>query len=322
MRASAKPFLTVLPLACLAVPGAASAQPTVAVAPALALERSQVCREATGSLDDFVGYAAGHGWTELRRAPGNPATGRSPEFWFERDGVQLYLQQYNAAQADCSIGALMPEGTPWADVLAAATTAFGRAPDDTSGSYARWVGLGNRSVTLRLTGHFFSADIYPVRPTIQAAQSSGRDSEEASTAPSSAAAEIATAATACAAAAATRNVDAGAIRSAGWGSMSERGGVRVFSRDGSNVRIFVAPAGQCVVDAYGERRNSFDAIRDAIRAALTARFGAEAAMGEAIGSPGAFSRGQGYTVGNRIGVLSSEQRDGGLSIRFTVMSFR
>lgn len=321
MRASAKLLLAAAPLALLAVPGALSAQPTVPVDPAVAVERTHICRETTGNLDEVVRYAAGHGWTELRREPGNEATGRSPEFEFERDHVRLFLVRFNYARAECSVSSLVPETAGWTEVLAAATAGFGRAPNETSGTYARWIGLDGYDITVRLTGNYFSTSIRPARPAPGAAATEPV-STEASTAPSSSPAEIAAAATACITAAASRNVDAAAIRNAGWGSVSERGGIRVFSRDGSNIRIFVAPAGQCVVDAYGERRDSFDAIRDAINAALTARFGSEATMSTAMGSPAAFSRGQGFAVGNRIGVLSSEQRDGGLSIRFTVMSMR
>jgi hypothetical protein len=289
------------------------------VDPALAIQRAMTCREAPLVLDDARAYVLAQGWPLLPRRP-TLVPSREIFYMFERDRVTLTVRPFNAQFSQCQTNARLEETTVWTDLLAVIVTALGRAPDSTQGTEARWVNVNGRTVEVNLVQRaWFNVKFMPAgaEPTPDP-----RALTAASTAPSSSPAEIALAATACITATASRNIDAGAIRSAGWGSMSERSGVRVFSRDGSNIRIFAAPAGQCVVDGYGERRDSFDAIRDAIRAALTARFGADAAMSTATGSPGAFSRGQGFNVGNRIGVLSSEQRDGGLSIRFTVMSMR
>jgi hypothetical protein len=79
-------------------------------------------------------------------------------------------------------------------------------------------------------------------------------------------------------------------------------------------------AGMCVVDAYGEGADSFDAIAAAINAGLTARFGRDVSLARAVGDESSFSRGQGFTIGNRLSVLSSERRPDGLSIRVTAMA--
>jgi hypothetical protein len=119
-------------------------------------------------------------------------------------------------------------------------------------------------------------------------------------------------------------IEPAAIARSGWPRAQARGGAAEHIRDGSHVRIITNSIGrgQCIVDGYGERMDGFDAIRDAIGRQLAARFGAAAKLGAATGADKDFSRGQGFSVGNRIGVLSSERRQDGLSIRFTAMSFR
>lgn len=146
----------------------------------------------------------------------------------------------------------------------------------------------------------------------------------AQTRPTSSASEIGAAASACMAAVSDKGIDASALPSAGWPLLDTLGEVRVHSRDGSNVRILTTGLGgaQCIVDAYGERMDAFDSIRDAVRTALKARFRSGVKLAAARGSDSDFSRGQGFLAGNRIGVLSSERRTDGLSIRFTVMSLR
>lgn len=148
--------------------------------------------------------------------------------------------------------------------------------------------------------------------------------EPAAMRPTSPAAEIAAAAGACMAALGPRGIDSGAMEREGWPLAQMTGEARIHSRDGSNVLVIttVMGGGQCIVDAYGERMDGFDAIRDAIRTRLKARFGGKAKLGAATGAEGDFSRGQGFLVGKRIGVLSSERRADGLSVRFTTMSLR
>ena len=78
--------------------------------------------------------------------------------------------------------------------------------------------------------------------------------------------------------------------------------------------------GMCIVEAYGEASDSFDAISAAINNQLTARFGRQVALARSVGDGSSFSRGQGFTIGNRVSVLSSERRPDGLSIRVTAMA--
>lgn len=147
---------------------------------------------------------------------------------------------------------------------------------------------------------------------------------QVATQPASPAAEIADAAGACMAALGPRGIDSAAMGREGWPLAQMTGEARIHSRDGSNARVITTAmgGGQCIVDAYGERMDGFDAIRDAIRTRLKARFGGKAKLGSATGAEGDFSRGQGFLVGKRIGVLSSERRADGLSVRFTAMSLR
>ncbi|HEX8192376.1 MAG TPA: hypothetical protein VF552_05700 [Allosphingosinicella sp.] len=139
----------------------------------------------------------------------------------------------------------------------------------------------------------------------------------ASARPSSPPQEIAAGAVACIEALGGETANRAAIEAAGW--RADRSG---FVRAGSNVRIVLVPmgGGMCVVDAYGERADSFEAIAQAVQSQLTARFGREVAPAGGRGDESTFSRGQGFTIGNRISVVSSERRPDGLSIRVTAMS--
>lgn len=135
--------------------------------------------------------------------------------------------------------------------------------------------------------------------------------------PSSPPEEIAAGAVACVEALGGERADRAAIEAAGW--RAEGSG---FVRSGSNVRIVLVPmgAGMCVVDAYGERADSFDAIAEAVKRRLTARFGRDVATAMATGNESSASRGQGFTIGNRMSIVSSERRPDGLSIRVTAMA--
>ena len=285
------------------------------VDPALAIQRSLACRDAPLAIEEARRYLVEHGWPDVTRPP---LAGPNTSYQFDRDGVWLVVRPFNAALAQCQINAKVSGKTVWADLLPLLTAAFGRAPDSTENNRARWDGVAGRKVEVSLVDRRWFNVVY--KPANAEPTPDPTALTAASTAPSAGADEIAAAATACFGAVGGRGIDAAAIRSAGWDKASERGGTRIFSRDGSNVRIFAARGGQCVVDAYGQRRDSFDAIRDAVRGRLSQRFGGKLALGSATGHARSPSRGQGFTVGKRIGVLSSEQRDDGLSIRFTVMT--
>ena len=142
----------------------------------------------------------------------------------------------------------------------------------------------------------------------------------ASARPSSPPEEIAAGAVACVEALRGGSPDRARIEAAGW--REDKGGEPGLARSGSNVRIFIVPmgAGMCVVDAYGERADSFEAIAEAVKSQLTARFGREVATAMATGNESSASRGQGFTIGNRMSIVSSERRPDGLSIRVTAMA--
>jgi hypothetical protein len=295
----------------------AAAEPLPPVDAALAIERSLVCRRAPFAIEEARAYLAAQGWPDVTRPPMTSAGNTS--YQFERDRIWLVIHPFNASLATCQTNARIAETTNWPDLLARVTVAFGSPPDTTGNNRAQWHNVGGRKIEVSLIERRWFNIVY--QPANAEPTPDPTALTAASSAPSATADEIAAAASACMAAVDGRNVDASVLRNGGWRNESERGGVRILSREGSNVRIFAARS-QCVVDAYGQRRNSFDAIRDAIQARLTAQFGAQATMGESLGEASSPSRGQGFMVGNRIGVLSSEQRDAGLSIRFTVMSIR
>ena len=138
------------------------------------------------------------------------------------------------------------------------------------------------------------------------------------TAPASPA-DFAAGAEACIAALQPGSVDAAALRQAGWATVrsgeTPMGHVDVFGRSDNHVQLFVSAMGHCVVDGMAGA-DQYNAVRDAIRDQLAARFGSEFSLTSAVGTVG-----QGYSVGDRIGALSSQPRDGGLNLRFTSMRF-
>ena len=133
------------------------------------------------------------------------------------------------------------------------------------------------------------------------------------------AADFAAAAEACIAALQPGAVDGAALRQGGWAVVrsgeTPAGHVDVFGRSDSRVQIFASGMGHCVVDGMAGA-DQYDVVRDAIRDRLAARFGSEFSLTSAVGTVG-----QGYSVGDRIGALSSQPRDGGLNLRFTSMRF-
>lgn len=328
-------------LALLAAPAALPAQRRAEpVDLATLVAASRTCREGPADAGEAARHIRSQGWQPSDG--GLPANLRAmlPIPMFEREQILLILiEPAMGGPGECEVVASVRSAPAWPDIVAALTADFGRPPESSSESQAHWM-LDQRSADANIdrgTVHVaFSlgaaqpraAPASPPAPAPDTSPAQAKPSampepvtEAPAPAPAPAAAtapagDIAAAATLCVAAFNGSRVDTGAIERAGWTGAGGR-----YSHAGGNVAIF-ATRTQCVVDAYGERTDSFDAIRDAIRAGLTARFGAQAALGEALGAEGDFSRGQGFTVGSRIGVLSSEQRDTGLSIRFTVMSFR
>jgi hypothetical protein len=133
------------------------------------------------------------------------------------------------------------------------------------------------------------------------------------------AADFAAGAEACMAALQPGAVDGAALRQAGWSVVrsgeTPMGHVDIFGRSDSRVQIYASSRGHCVVDGLAGA-DQFDAVRDAIRDRLASRFGSEFSLTSAVGTVG-----QGYSVGDRIGALSSQVRPQGLNLRFTTMRF-
>ena len=311
--------------ALLAAPAALPAQRRAdPVDLATLVAASRTCREGPADAGEAARQIRSQGW---RPSDGGlPANLRAmlPIPMFERERVLLILvAPAMGGPGECEVVALLRGAPAWPDIVAALTAEFGRPPESVTESPAHWM-LDARAADANIDrGHAHVAfSIAAPRPRAAPASPPAEAKPAAVPEPVAAAAatapagDIAAAATLCMAAFDGSRVDTAAIGRAGWTSGSDG-----YSRPGGNVHIF-ANARQCVVDAYGETSGSFDSIRDAIRAQLSARFGAEAALGEALGAEGDFSRGQGFTVGGRIGILSSERRPNGLSIRFTAMALR
>jgi hypothetical protein len=209
-------------------------------------------------------------------------------------------------------------GTPaWSDLRSAITATLGRDPESGGADGAIWA-LPDHRIEARLEGNRLTVIFTPTGYNPFAISPVAARALEAPAMSPAPATDIAAAAVACVAAADAGHPIPVALIEQGWAMASDRPGR--FSREGSNATIF-SLGSQCVVDAYGERADAYDEIRDAIRAALVARFGSGVRSPSSSGHAGDFSRGQGFLIGHRMGILSSETRTNGLSIRFTVMSF-
>lgn len=101
------------------------------------------------------------------------------------------------------------------------------------------------------------------------------------------------------------------------------GNVDHYRRTGTSVRLFVtfgvSDSRQCVVDGYGTAPDQSSAIEKAIEPLLVADFGNMAKAANSTGAEAPFSQGQDFMVRNVMGVLSSEKKPAGLSIRFSSM---
>ena len=133
------------------------------------------------------------------------------------------------------------------------------------------------------------------------------------------AADFATGAVACAGALGPASLDTAGLKRDGWTVDQTRGAFGSYRRTGVGVRLIMSGggggSGQCVVDGWASDAGQFAAIRDAIAAALTTRFGAAPTM---PAPPTPF--GQAFVVGrDLILILSLDRRPAGASIRITGM---
>jgi hypothetical protein len=312
-------------LALLAAPAALAAQPAeghLVLGPppepvelATLVGAARTCREAPADVVQATRHVRSQGWQPgddgLFAARPTPGT---PMFW--RDQVLLALvPPAGGFPGACFVMAWLRGPPPWADVEAAFSADFHREPISWAPAGASWR-LDDRTVDGSSDSGLATITFSPEPPSRRTRSSRRRPRPATPAAPVSPAGDIAAAAADCVAAVGGSEVDRASLERAGWTIARER-----YSRPGSNVAILVIE-GRCVVEAHGERRDSFSAIRQAISARLTERFGVDAIMGEPPGSPvvETFPRGQRFTVGSRTAYLWPEQSDDGLGIHFTVMS--
>ncbi|HYE27716.1 MAG TPA: hypothetical protein VEA61_05730 [Allosphingosinicella sp.] len=294
---------------------------------ALVVEAAQTCRGAP--LD----FAAARDHARLQGFGDLPADvrGRVPYTTLTRRDVRLILIPTTMIAGSCKVYGETGD-IDFADVVAQLASAFGGAPITSEVNRAGWwfddrtihASLDAGTLWINVMFHQVARADMTAGPRPPRPAPTADPRPQVAMRPTSPADEIAAAAAACVAALGNKGIDSTVMGRLGWPLADTMGEARIHSRVGSNLRIVTTTlgTGRCIVDAYGERMDGFDAIRDAIRARLTAQFGSRATLGAATGAEPDFSRGQGFRIGKRIGVLSSERRDDGLSIRFTVMSIR
>lgn len=315
---------SILAAALLAAPTPLAAQPgsMPQVEAARVVEAAETCRGAPLDFAAARDHAKGQGFGDL------PADvrARMPYTTLTRRDVRLILIPTTMIPGSCKVYGEVGE-IGFADVMVQLTAVFGPPVAVEEGRPNWWfedrtihASLDSGTLSIKVIFHRVARAemIAGARPAQPAPMAAPRP--EVAMRPTSPASEIAAAAHACMASLGSKGIDSAAMERSGWPLAETMGEARVHSRDGSNVRVITTAmgGGQCIVDAYGERMDSFDSIRDAIRT----RFGSRARLAAATGAEGDFSRGQGFLVGKRIGVLSSERRDDGLSIRFTAMTMR
>jgi hypothetical protein len=283
----------------------------------IAIDDALVCKRAPLGFEYTQRWLLDNEWT--------PTTPNLPEKQIVQDGearfahgqVILSIVPHLEQRLSRCTSVATIEGTPtWSDLRPAITAGLGREPESGGSDGAVWA-LPDHRIEARLEGNRLTVTLTPTGYSPFALSPVVARALEVPPMSPAPAADIAAAAVACVAAAGAERPIPVALMEQGWAMGSDRPGR--FSREGSNATIF-SLGSQCVVDAYGERADAYDEIRDAIRAALVARFGRGVRLPSSSGHTGDFSRGQGFLVGNRMGILSSEARANGLSIRFTVMS--
>lgn len=313
--------------AALAAPAPLAAQPgdMPEVEIARVVAAMEVCRRAPADRAGAFAYARAQGFGDLPPE----IRARIPVETLVREDVRLRIEgpvPSLGSSGNCTVYATIGKNRTYEEVVATLTALFGGPGEQGDGQRMSW----------RIDGRYIGAWRYDdglqifvgfpelTQEQIASAREERRQRDSAAIAeltaatPVAPAGDIAAAAAICVAAAERDRIATSAIEGAGWVRQGTAGAV--YSRPGNNARIFASDR-QCVVDAYGETAGSFDAIRTAISAELRALFG-DVRFASSSGDPGGFSRGQGFIIGRRLGILSSERRPNGLSIRFTVMSMR
>lgn len=304
--------------------GKPQAAPEPVVEPARVIAAMDVCRRAPTDYAGAFRYAREQGFGDLPPE----VRARIPVETLVREDVRLRVSPPVPAMGtsgSCTVYATVGEGRSYDELVATLTSLFGGPGQQGDGQRMSWR-VDGRYIDAWLSDDSLTIfvgfpELTPDQIAAARAEREARNAEAVATLTAatrvSPATDIAQAATLCVAALHGNSIDTASLERAGW--TGDAGDRSVYARAGNNARIFAAGR-QCVVDAYGENAGSFDAIRDEIQSQLRARFGRDVRLAAATGNADSFSRGQGFVIGSRIGILSSERRPNGLSIRFTVMS--
>ncbi|HEV2817248.1 MAG TPA: hypothetical protein VGW40_08540 [Allosphingosinicella sp.] len=137
-------------------------------APAAAIAAAQTCREAPLDFEAARRYVRSHGWSETDAGLSRRMRAMIMPFpVFERGPIVLtLLPQDSGRSGSCGITAPMASGTVWADLLAAATAAFGRAPLSSEANEARWT-FDDRSATATLVDGALIIRFRPPEPAAE-----------------------------------------------------------------------------------------------------------------------------------------------------------
>ena len=304
--------------------GKPQAEPESVVEPARVIAAMDVCRQAPPDYAGAFRHAREQGFGDLPPE----VRARIPVETLVRQDVRLRVSgpsSLTGSGGNCTVYADIRQGYSYDELIATLTALFGQPGVQGDGETMSWR-VDGRYISASLSDDSLTIfvgfpDLTPEQVAAARAERQARDAEALAriTAATrvSPAADIAEAATLCLAALDGSRIDTASLERAGW--VRDAASPQTYSRPGNDASIF-AGGRQCVVDAYGENAGSFDAIKDSIETQLRARFGREVRLAASTGNAGSFSRGQGFVVGTRIGILSSESRQNGLSIRFTVMS--
>lgn len=138
------------------------------------------------------------------------------------------------------------------------------------------------------------------------------------TAQAAPAADFGSGAAACARLLAAGTYDEKVLEADGWKKSAERGSIRVYSRDGVSVKLFLSAmlgSNSCVVDGYADKGDTVKDLSAAIAASLRPIAGDELKIPES-----SIPSGQGFAFGSVMQILSTEERAAGLSVRITGMA--
>jgi hypothetical protein len=139
-------------------------------------------------------------------------------------------------------------------------------------------------------------------------------------------ADFGLAAAACIDAVSPDKLDADKLSRRGWKKQGNDkapfGEVSVFQHASNSARILAGlrPSGYCIVDAYSQNANLFEAVQTAIEERLKTEFGMSGLTDVKSGEANSSIRRQGFVIGNAVGGFSTKTRQAGLNLRFTTVN--